>query len=166
MSHSCDLGNQQPSWYLALALQGFIQRREGGGGGGGGGGAWNFPSPATIPPPPPEILKLSMVIIVLSLVLNNSLVPDCVRSNLRGSKIQNFSRGACPQTPLVGTHTYACYYHPATILFPPNSKSCMKPCSPLMISRSYQLTALTLACSNYFLTQIFFHGQKPSNSEG
>jgi len=25
---------------------------------------------------------LSMVIIVLSLVLNNSLVPDCVRSNL------------------------------------------------------------------------------------
>jgi len=59
-------------------------------------------------PPPPEILKLSMVVIVLSQVLNNNLVPDCVRSNLRGSKIQNFSRGACPQTPLVGTHPYVC----------------------------------------------------------
>ena len=29
-----------------------------------------------------------------------------------------------PQTPLVATHTYACYYHPATILFlpPPHPK--------------------------------------------
>ena len=35
--------------------------------------------------PPPEILKLSLVINVLSQVLNNNLVPDCVRSNLRGS---------------------------------------------------------------------------------
>ena len=35
--------------------------------------------------PPPEIFKLSMVINVLSQVLNNNLVPDCVRSNLRGS---------------------------------------------------------------------------------
>ena len=31
-----------------------------------------------------------MVIIVLSQVLNNNLVPDCVRSNLRGSKFKIF----------------------------------------------------------------------------
>ena len=34
-----------------------------------------------------------------------------------------------PQTPLVGTHTYACVsmlLHATIILFPPNSKSCMK----------------------------------------
>ena len=42
------------------------------------------------PPPPPEILKLSKVIIVLSQVLHNNLVPDCVRSNLRGSKFKIF----------------------------------------------------------------------------
>ena len=47
--------------------------------------------------PLPEILKLSMVIIVLSQVLSNNLVPDC---NLRGS----FFGRACPQIPLVGTH--------------------------------------------------------------
>ena len=85
--------------------QGFIQR-----------GDLEFPPP----PLPPEIIKLSMVIIVLSQVLNNNLVPDCIRSNLRGSK---FNR-----TPLVGTHGYtvhvcdrafARYYHPATILFLP-----------------------------------------------
>ena len=69
----------------------------------GGGGAGIPP-----PPPPPETLKLSMVIIVLSQVLNNNLVPDCIRSYLRGSKILNFSGGACPQTPLIGTHAYAC----------------------------------------------------------
>ena len=72
------------------------------------------------PPPHQKYLKLSMVIIVLSLVLNNNLVPDFVRSNLRGSKFNIFLEGgACPQTPLVGTHAYAFarYYHPATILF-------------------------------------------------
>ena len=42
-------------------------------GGGGGGGAGISPQ---------EILKLSMVIIVLSQVLNNNLVPDYIRSNL------------------------------------------------------------------------------------
>ena len=61
-------------------------------------------------------------------------VPDCVR---RGSKFKVFlGGGACPQTPLVGTHAYACISmltHATiillcTILFsPPNSKSCMKP---------------------------------------
>ena len=49
--------------------------------GGGGGGRAGIPSP-------PEILKLSMVIIVLSQVLNNNLVSDCIRSNLRGSKFK------------------------------------------------------------------------------
>ena len=45
------------------------------------GGGWN-------PPPPPlKILKLSNV---LSQVLNNNLVPDCVRSNLRGSTFKIF----------------------------------------------------------------------------
>ena len=37
-----------------------------------------------------EISKLSMVINVLSQVLNNNLAPDCVRSNLRGSKFKIF----------------------------------------------------------------------------
>ena len=50
---------------------------------------------AGIPPPPPEILKLSMVITVLSQVLNNNLVADCVRSNLRGSN-SKFSWGSIP----------------------------------------------------------------------
>ena len=52
--------------------QGFIQW----------GGDWNVPHP--------EIMKLSMVINVLSQVLNNNLVPDCIRSNLRGSKFNIF----------------------------------------------------------------------------
>ena len=59
------------------------------------GGHRIFP-PATIPPPP-EILKLSMVINVLSQVLNNNLVPDCVRSNLRGSKFKNFLAEHAPR---------------------------------------------------------------------
>ena len=66
-----------------------------------------------------EILKLS---IVLSQVLSNRLVPDCVGSNLRGSKFKIFLGGACPQTPLVGTHTYACVsvlFRATIILLPP-----------------------------------------------
>ena len=73
-------------------------------------------------------------------MLFGKFVPDCVRSNLRGSKFKIFFGGACPQTPLVGMHAYARvnmlsrYYHPATILFPPpNSKSCMKPCTYMYI---------------------------------
>ena len=56
-----------------LKAQGFIQR---------GGRDLEFP--------PQEILKLSMVIVVLSQVLSNNFVPDCVRSNLRGSKFKIF----------------------------------------------------------------------------
>ena len=67
--------------FLLLWQSGF---HTGGGGGGGGGGGLESPSPTQ------EIMKLSMVIIVLSQVLNNNLVPDCVRSNLRGSKFKIF----------------------------------------------------------------------------
>ena len=67
-------------------------------------------------PPLPEILKLSMVIIVLSQVLNNNLVPDFVRSNLN-SKFSwgGGGGGSMPPDP-PSRHTR--YYHPATILFP------------------------------------------------
>ena len=88
--------------------QGFIQS----------GGVW-----AGISPPfSPEILKLSMVIIVLSQVLNNNLVPDCIRSHLRGSKFKIFLGRHAPSTHTslrVRERAFAHYYHPATILFPP-----------------------------------------------
>ena len=77
-------------------------------------------------PPPPEILKWSMVIIVLSQLLNNNLVPDCIRSNLRGSKFLGWGGGNMPPDPssrhpsfCVHECAFTCYYHPATILFPP-----------------------------------------------
>ena len=78
------------------------------------------------PPTHPEILKLSMV---LSQV-NNNLVPDC---NMRGSKLKiswGGGGGMSPDPPSRHTRLRVCesaftrYYHP---LFPPNSKSCMKP---------------------------------------
>ena len=94
---------------LLLHVQGFIQKGEVGGG-------LEFS-------PPPEILKLSMVLIVLSQVLSNNLVPDCVRSNLN-SKV-SWGRGDMPpDPPSRHTHLHVCerafarYYHPATILFP------------------------------------------------
>ena len=46
-------------------------------------------------------------------MLFGKFVPDCVRSNLRGSKFKIFLGG--PQTPLVATHAYARYHHPGTI---------------------------------------------------
>ena len=64
---------------------------------------------------PPEILKLSMVI-VLSQVLNSNLVPNCIRSNLRGSKFKIFLGGGGGGGGGEG------YYHPATILSPPQFK--------------------------------------------
>ena len=109
---------------------------------------------APLPLPSQKSLKLGMVIIVVPSILviwfyNHVIghkyasskcylesVPDCIRSNLRGSKVKIFLKGACPQTPLVGTHIYMCMSvlsHTTVILLPscspppPNSKSCMKP---------------------------------------
>ena len=66
-------------------------------------------------------------------------VPDCVTSNLRGSKFKNFpwGGGGVPQDPHsmhthISVHEHACYYHLATVLFPPNSKSYMKSCSGIV----------------------------------
>ena len=40
-------------------------------------------------------------------MLFGKFVPDCVRNNLRGSKLKIFlGGGACPRTLLVGTHAY------------------------------------------------------------
>ena len=58
------------------------------------GGPWNIPLPAIAPPPPPpEILKFSMVFGHLVCVIKINFVQDCVRSNLRRSKNQNFPGG-------------------------------------------------------------------------
>ena len=62
-------------------------------------------------------------------MLFGKFVPDCVRSYLRGSKFKVFLGGACPQTPIVGTHTYACVSvlsHTTIILLP----SCSPPPPP------------------------------------
>ena len=54
---------------------------------------------------PPEILKLSIVIIVVPSILaiyvteHDMFVPDCVRSNLRGSKFKIFLGGMPPDPP-------------------------------------------------------------------
>ena len=45
-------------------------------------------------------------------------VPDCIRSNLRGSKFGKKGGGDMPPDPLVAMHAYAHYYSPATILLP------------------------------------------------
>ena len=94
-----------------------------------------------------------------SQVLNNNLLPDCIRSNLRGSK---FSWGAYPQTP-PSLHARLCvhecafthYYLPATILFSPrNSKSCMKPW--FRVTFFVQQAKLELGCKwNSFGSSIF-----------
>ena len=60
-------------------------------------------------------------------ILFGKFVPDCVRSYLRGSKFKIFlGGGGCPQTPLVGMHTYACVSVPShtTIILLP---SCFLP---------------------------------------
>ena len=84
---------------------------------------------------PPEILKLSMVVIVVHSYLIShvtgrtreyvsskccleslsQIVSEAIWEDLNSK----FSRGVCPQTSLVAAHTYACYYHPATVLFSP-----------------------------------------------
>ena len=57
------------------------------------GGALEYPPPSHSPPPPPEILKFSMVFGHLVCVIKINFVQDCVRSNLRRSKNQNFPGG-------------------------------------------------------------------------
>ena len=88
-----------------------------------GGGGWN---------PPPlsaDILKSSMIIIVVP-SLFGKFVPDCIRSNLRGSKFKSFLGVMSPDPP----SSHACLrmllsscQHPV----PPNSKSCINFCEPL-----------------------------------
>ena len=82
-------GGRYECHQLLLAVQGISTRFSYGRG-------WNFPQPQFSPT---EILKLSMVINILSQVLNNNLVPDCVRSNLRGSKFKIFLEGHAPRHP-------------------------------------------------------------------
>ena len=119
---------------------------------GGGGGGWNFPLPATIFPPPRNL----EIEIALSQVLNNNLVPDCVRSNLRGPKIQFFSGGGgeggggggggMPPDPLVGAHAYACVSmlsHSTTILFPPQLK--------ILYETLYTVCCFYLLCRRNFI---------------
>ena len=93
---------------MYIYCQGFIQR-EGG---------------LESPPSSPEILKLSMVIIALSQVLNNNLVPDFVRSNLRGSKFKIFLGGVGMPPDSPSRHT--CISHATMILLP----SCSQPPPP------------------------------------
>ena len=59
--------------FMLYETQGFIQRERGS-------------------------FKLSMVIILLQ-VLNSNLIPDCIRSNLRGSKFKLFL-GMPPDPPI------------------------------------------------------------------
>ena len=81
----------------------------------GGGGAMESPPPSHNFSSP-EILKLSMVINVLSPVLNN---------NLRGSKLNFFLREHAPRPPsrheclCVCDHAFARYCHSVTTMFPP-----------------------------------------------
>ena len=75
------------------------------------------------PPPPPFVTGIKQ--------------QSCLRLRQKQSeriKIQHFPGGACPHTPLVGTHTYTCVsvFSCTTIILappppPPNSNSCMKP---------------------------------------
>ena len=90
-----------------------------------GGEGWNSP------PPPPEMLKLSMVAIVLSQVLNNNLVPDC---NLRGSKFKIFLGGIPPDPP--SRHVCVSGLSHATI------SSCYHPVFPLQLKILYETLRL------------------------
>ena len=92
-----------------LKAQGFIQR---------GGRDLEFP--------PQEILKLSMVIVVLSQVLSNNLIPDYVRSNLRGSKFKIFLGGGDMSPDPLSRHTCLCVL---SVLFA--TIDLLPSCSPL-----------------------------------
>ena len=89
------------------------------------GGALEFP-----PPPQESWNWVWLLLCFVTGVLNNNLVPDWIRTNLWVSKLKFFLGGGdMPPDPrtLTCECAFARYYHPATILFPPNSKSCMKP---------------------------------------
>ena len=73
-------------------------------------GGWNFP------PPPPRNLEIEYV---LSQVLNNNLVPDCVRSNLRGSKFKFFWGDMLPYPP--NRHAHVIILLPSC--FPPPTQN-------------------------------------------
>ena len=92
---------------------------------GGGGG---------ISPPPPRNYEIeygcyrggiNISYLILCVI---KFVPDCIRSNLRGSKFKMGGRSMPPDLPSRLTRVSMCERHPATILFPlPNSKFCTKP---------------------------------------
>ena len=86
--------------------KGFIQR----------GGGPGIPTP----PPLPEILKLSMVITVCCLESLSQIASEAIWEDLNSK----FSRGGgdMPTDPPSSHTRFACYYHPATILFPPQLK--------------------------------------------
>ena len=89
---------------------------------------------STSAPPPQEILKLSMVIIVVPSILAiyvsghkyvSAVWKVCPRLRQKQSErisIQN-SRHACL---CAHEHAFTCYYHPATILLPPQLKIQLK----------------------------------------
>ena len=95
--------------YLRL-VRGYIQN-----GGRGGTGI----------PPPPRNLEIEYDYYCFVTGINNNLVPDSIRSNLRGSKFKIFlggwgGGGGMPSDP-PSRHTR--YYHPATVLsYPPQLK--------------------------------------------
>ena len=87
-----------PTVQFFLPNQNFLR-------GGGGGGGLEFSSPRN-----------------LFEVEYGYFVPDCTRSNLRGSKFNIFLGEHAPDP--TSRHTrlgvpFTCYYHPATILSPP-----------------------------------------------
>ena len=49
--------------------------------------------------------------------------------------------GACPKTPLVGTHAYTHFYHPATTMLPPLPPTQNPVWNPAMLNRSECLLA-------------------------
>ena len=114
------------------------------------GGGLEFPPQPQFPPPRNlEVeyghycgtINISYLIYML---LDISMNYQKVCPRLRQKQSERFyiflaggGRGTCPQTPLVGTHAYMCVSvlsHATIILvlscfLPPNSKSCMKPCT-------------------------------------
>ena len=102
------------------------------------GGSWN-PSP-----PPPRNLEIEYGYYCFVTGIKQQSCPRLRQKQSERIDLNSkFSSVACPQTPVVGTHTYVCVsvLSRTTIILlppcftPPNSKSCMKPwvCSSLII---------------------------------